>query len=86
MRILGIGVAFFLFTIVFLSLNASSEVHKFDNLTVGEGEIRTFTDDLIFLQGDMLIDGEVPSESMINISIFDLKGREVETLDRKSVV
>jgi len=63
MRILGIGAVFFLFTIVFLSLNASSEVHKFDNLTVGEGEIRTFTDDLIFLQGDMLIDGEVTFEN-----------------------
>ena len=44
-------------------MNASSEVHKFDNLTVGEGEIRTFTDDLIFLQGDMLIDGEVTFEN-----------------------
>ena len=59
MRILGVVVIFFLFTIVFMTLNVSSEVHKFDNLTVAEGEIRTFTDDLIWLQGDILIDGEV---------------------------
>jgi hypothetical protein len=35
---------FFFLTIVFLTFNASSEVHKFDNLTVAEEETRTFTD------------------------------------------
>jgi len=63
MRIFGIAAVFFLFIIVFLTLNASSEVYKFDNLTVAEEEIRTFTDDQIWIQGDILIDGEVTFEN-----------------------
>ena len=63
MRIFGVVAAFFFFSIVFLTLNASSEVYHFDNLTVAEEEVRTFTDDHIWLQGDILIDGEITFEN-----------------------
>ena len=63
MRIFGVVSVFFFLTIVFLTFNASSEVHKFDNLTVAEEETRTFTDDQIWVQGDILIDGEITFEN-----------------------
>ena len=63
MRIFGVVSVFFFLTIVFLTFNASSEVHKFDNLTVAEEETRTFTDDQIWIQGDILIDGEITFEN-----------------------
>ena len=79
MRIFGVVAAFFFFTIVFLTLNASSEVHHFDNLTVAEEEVRIFTDDQIWLQGDILIDGEVTFENCsLNVNrTLDLTTSEI---------
>jgi hypothetical protein len=79
MRRLGLVSVFFLCTIVFLSLNASSEVHKFDNLTVAEDDILTFTDDQIWLQGDILIDGKITFENCsLNVNrTLDLTTSEI---------
>lgn len=79
MRRLGLVSVFFLCTIVFLSLNASSEVHKFDNLTVAEDDILTFTNDQIWLQGDILIDGKITFENCsLNVNrTLDLTTSEI---------
>ena len=79
MRRLGLVSVFFLCTIVFLSLNASSEVHKFDNLTVAEDDTLTFTDDQIWLQGDILIDGKITFENCsLNVNrTLDLTTSEI---------
>jgi|TARA_B110000116_G_scaffold149278_1_gene129159 hypothetical protein len=79
MRIFGIATIFFIFTIVFLTFNASSEVHRFDNLTVAEEEVRIFTDDQIWLRGDILIDGELTFENCsLNVNrTLDLTTSEI---------
>jgi hypothetical protein len=79
MRIFGIVSAFFFFTIVFLTFNASSEMHKFDNLTIADGEVRTFTDDQIWLQGDILVNGQLTFENCsLNVNrTLDLTTSEI---------
>jgi len=57
MRILSLMGAIFVLSLIFFTLDASSEQYNFDNLTVGNAETLTFSHDVIWVQGDILIDG-----------------------------
>ena len=69
MRLLFAISAFFALSIIFLTSNVVSEKYEYDNLTVPSGEIITFEADELWLQGDILIDGELTiKNSVINVN------------------
>ena len=69
MRLLFAISAFFALSIIFLTSNVVSEKYEYDNLTVPSGEIITFEADELWLQGDILIDGELTiMNSVINVN------------------
>ena len=61
--------AFFAISIIFLTSTAVSEKYEYDNLTVSSGESITFDTDELWIQGDILIDGELTiKDSVINVN------------------
>jgi len=69
MRLMLALSAFFALMIIFLTSTAVSEKYEYDNLTVSSGESITFDADELWLQGDILIDGELTiMNSVINVN------------------
>ena len=70
MRILSLMGAIFVLSLIFFTLDASSEQYNFDNLTVENTETRTFSNDVIWVQGDILIDGLLTIENCsLNVNL-----------------
>lgn len=57
MRILSLIGVVFVFGLICFSIDASSETYNFDNLTVSKAETLTFSNDTLWVEGDILIDG-----------------------------
>ena len=69
MRLMLALSAFFAISIIFLTSTAVSEKYEYDNLTVSSGESITFDTDELWIQGDILIDGELTiKDSVINVN------------------
>ena len=66
MRSLAIVGVAFIFCLIFFATEGSSEEYKFDNLTVSKDETISFNDDTIWVQGDILVDGNL---SITNCSV-----------------
>jgi len=61
--------AFFVFSIIFLTINAKSEKYIHDNWQISSGESEIFDGDEFWLQGDILVDGELTiKNSSINVN------------------
>jgi len=70
MRILSLMGSIFVLSLIFFTLDASSEQYNFDNLTVGNTETLTFSHDVIWVQGDILIDGLLTIENCsLNVNL-----------------
>ena len=69
MRILTILSALFVLSIIFLAGDALSQEFEYSSLTVSEDESITFDGDQLWIEGDMLIDGELTiKNSHINVN------------------
>ena len=79
MRVLTLVGAIFVFTIFFFTLGAVSEQHNFENLTVSKDQVLIFEDDQIWLQGDIIIDGQLTiKDSNLNVNqTLDLTTSEI---------
>ena len=69
MRVLNLISAIFVFTVVFLTINAQSEDCQYENMTVGKDQNLILEDERIWLCGDILIDGHlVIKDSHLNVN------------------
>ena len=79
MRILTLVGAIFVFTLFFFTLGAVSEQHNFVNLTVDKDQVLVLEGDQIWLQGDIIIDGQLTiKDSNLNVNqTLDLTTSEI---------
>jgi len=69
MRLMLSLIVFFALSIIFLTSTAVSEKYEYDNLTVSSGESITFDADELWIQGDILIDGELTiKDTVVNVN------------------
>ena len=69
MRILTVLSAFFVLSIIFLTGDALSQKFEYSSLTVSEDESVTFDGDQLWIDGDILIDGDLTiKNSHINVN------------------
>ncbi len=70
MRVLSIVSAIFVFTVLFLTLNAESEECQYENMTVASDQNLVLEGEHIWLCGDILIDGHlVIKDSYLNVNL-----------------
>ena len=79
MRILTLVGAIFVFALFFFTLGAVSEQHNFENLTVDKNQVLVLEGDQIWLQGDIIIDGQLTiKDSNLNVNqTLDLTTSEI---------
>jgi len=79
MRILTLVGAISVFTLFFFTLGAVSEQHNFVNLTVDKDQVLVLEGDQIWLQGDIIIDGQLTiKDSNLNVNqTLDLTTSEI---------